>query len=128
MAKPRLVLLDAVAIIEAHLVGAWPAILAAYDLVVPETVHDEAQFADHPDGRREYEPEQAPVNPLQDELAVDQRVEVGKRFGVGSRTGHGVLSNQLSAAPVPASNCGWTSRCSRPCKTPPARMNACFQV
>lgn len=51
--RPRLLLLDAVAVVAAFEVGAWDQLVAAYEVVIPSVVADEAHFYLKPrDGRR----------------------------------------------------------------------------
>lgn len=51
--KPRLLLLDAVAIVAAFRAGVWDQVVAAYEVVVSSVVMDEAHFYEDPQtGRR----------------------------------------------------------------------------
>lgn len=50
--KPRLVLLDAGAVIHAHKCGAWSQLCQQYDVVIPAIVIGEAAFFVDQDGRR----------------------------------------------------------------------------
>ncbi|HLM68924.1 MAG TPA: hypothetical protein VK358_15405 [Longimicrobium sp.] len=50
--RPRLLLLDAVAIVAAFRAGVWEQLVTAYEVVVSSVVMDEAHFYDDADGRR----------------------------------------------------------------------------
>jgi hypothetical protein len=52
--KPRLLLLDAVAVVAAFEIGVWERLVAEYEVVIPSIVVDEAHFYEHPPrgGRR----------------------------------------------------------------------------
>ena len=52
-AKPRLLLLDAGAVIAAFQCRGWAALCAAYDIVVPSIIVAEAHFYPDADGRRQ---------------------------------------------------------------------------
>lgn len=51
-AKPRLLLLDAGAVMAAFACGAWPQLCKAYEIVVPSIVIDEVQFYKDASGSR----------------------------------------------------------------------------
>lgn len=69
VARPRLVLLDAGAVIHAHRVGGWKPLCAAYDVIVPGIVVGEATFFVDVNGNR------TPID-----LSVDFAAGVAKRY------------------------------------------------